>query len=173
MGGDGSDGPWISTCIVPMVPCGILGHGEQHRPQMHQDHGPRHGPGGSPGYPDQCHPHWKHGPRISTWSQVADHTPGIHTALNGNRNHGHQIKPAAVGPLIQTWPLAAVQAQTTPWPQVAARDTQVGMVPEVAQSSNTNLASGGNPDQDSGHLCGPWWPHKPWTSAWTMAAVGS
>lgn len=31
-------------------------------------------------------------PMSPTWSQVADHTPGICTALSGIRSHGHQLR---------------------------------------------------------------------------------
>lgn len=65
--------PWISTHMFPVTLCGTMCHGHQHRSQLQQDHGPRHGPQqclrpdltiphfcGITGYPD------KNGPSDST-----------------------------------------------------------------------------------------------------------
>lgn len=62
--------PWISTCMVHLSPCGNMGLRDQHKPQLQQDHGPRHF--------SQLHfrPGQHHGPRWqgrslrSVWTQL-------------------------------------------------------------------------------------------------------
>lgn len=81
--------PGISACMVPMVPCSILGNRDQHRPQLQQDHGLRHGPW------QQRRPRCHHGSRwqcrslesawpqqqcgswTSAWTQVGVQAPSI------------------------------------------------------------------------------------------------
>lgn len=36
----GSHGLWISTCLVPSIPCGNTGHGHHHRPQFSRNTDP-------------------------------------------------------------------------------------------------------------------------------------
>lgn len=57
--------PRVSTCVSPMTPCANASPGHHHRPQLQQDHKPRHGlwqqlrpgchhgPSGSTGHPNQ------------------------------------------------------------------------------------------------------------------------
>lgn len=56
---------------------------------------------------------------------------------------------------IQTWPLKAALAQTSPWPQVEVQVIQIHMAPAVVWSMEINMASGGSADHSHMHssLC--------------------
>ena len=116
-----------------MVPRDNMGHGHQHRPQMQQDYGPRHclwwqlRPGchhdscGNTSHPDQCGPggnmtlRHQHGLRWLTrlWA------PAWPSVVTGVMDIG--TDPDCDRAMNLTRPLAAAQAQTSPWPQMARR----------------------------------------------------
>lgn len=60
--------------------------------------------------PRSVWPWWPHGPETLMWSQMADQTPDICTALIGNTNYRHQLRP-----------LAAAWDPMSPWLHVANR----------------------------------------------------
>lgn len=125
--------------MVPISPCGSTDHGHQHRPQLQQDYGPKHGLWLQLGPRHQYGSGGSTGLRTPTWSQVAGQKPGICTAVGGNRNYEHQFRPLPL--------------------QVHGPRHDVTMAPSNHMSSrsawpsDTNVALSGSPD--------PWHPNSP------------
>lgn len=103
-------GPLISTHLIPMVPCGILGYGYKSRVQLHQNHRPRL-------LCKQLGPRYHHSQRTSTdtgtltWSQatVSNH-PGIRRPSGITRTMDINSAPGFCKAVDQTSPSAAAQA---------------------------------------------------------------
>ena len=64
----GQQGPWISTGLVPMTPCGNIGHGHHHRPPVQQEYGPRYVLSSISGLIPPW-PQWQHRPPRSVWAR--------------------------------------------------------------------------------------------------------
>lgn len=87
-------GPLLSTHLIPMVPCEILGYGYKSRVQLHQNHRPRQGPVQaawaqiSP-WPTYQHRHWD----AHMVSGDCLEPPRYPQVLRDNKNHRHQFRP--------------------------------------------------------------------------------
>lgn len=135
--------PWISTGLVPMTPCGNIGHGHHHKPQLQQEHGPRYALSSILGQistwarwqhrpPRSVWPRWQQDTGTPIWSKVAVQTLGICWAPTGNRSHGQTCTQILTPAQRTSEPHVVAKPSDTnkiilSWPQVAAQVTLVIM----------------------------------------------